>query len=215
MNAIKFDMLGQLEIKKRIQLLKLPPAKRRQFLGGMGREIKRQTARNIRAGRDVDGTPWEPRKRGNNRKLLRRINRQIAPVFTTPDAVEVSFRGVVAKQQHDGFTQIMNAGMLARESGKKSHYEEPATNKQAKALRDADFKIRIKGSKKWRKPAMKWITENMKQKQAGLVLQILLKKEPKKSWTTTIPARGFLGVTEQQINQFVNKIFDNTINSRV
>jgi Phage virion morphogenesis family len=216
MNAIKFDILGQLEIKKRLQLLQLPASKRRQFLGGFGREIKRQTARNLRAGKDVDGKAWEPRKRGKNRRLLRRLNRQIEPVFATPDSVQISFKGIVARQQHDGFTKAMNAAEMIRENGKGKTQDVPASAKQAKSLRAAGFKVRVQGAKKkWRSPSLSWIRQNMSQQQAGLVLKILRGDESKTSWITKIPARGFLGLTEAQINSFVNTIFDNTINSRV
>lgn len=215
MSAIRFDVFGQLDIKQRLQIMQLPANKRRQLMGGIGREIKRQSIRNLRARHDVHGNPWEPRKRGPKRKLLRHMNRQIAPNFVTPGAVEVRFKGVVAKQQHDGYTKTMTAASAARESGNRAHYEEPATKKQAKALRDEGFKYRVKGSKKWRRPSLRWISQNMKQKQAGLVLKILRDEASKKSWVTTIPARPFLGMTETQINQAVNKIYDNTINSRV
>lgn len=214
MNAIKFDIAGRLEAKKRLQLLQLPPAKRRQFLGGLGREIKRQTARNLRAGKDVDGNAWAPRKRGRNRRLLRRIGRQIEPVFTTPESVQVGFRGIVAKQQHDGFTKVMSATEMVRERGK-NQPDIPASGQQAKALRAAGFVIRVPGTKKWRAPSQSWIKQNMSRKKAGLVLSILRDEDKKKTWVTEIPARGFLGATETQINDFVNKIFDNTINSRV
>lgn len=214
MSVLKFDIFGQLDLTRRVQLFKLPPAKRRQLLGGMGRELKRQSVRNLRAGHDVEGKPWAPRRRGPGRRLLRRINRQIAPNFLTDDSVEISFKGVVALQQHEGITKVMTAKAIAQESGKRSHYDEPATLKQAKALRAEGFKIRVKGTKKWRTPPLKWVTENFKQKQAGLILQILRDQPRKKSWLTKVPARPFLGATEQQINGFVNKIFDNTINSR-
>lgn len=214
MNAIKFDIAGRLEAQKRMQLLQLTPAKRRQFLGGFGREIKRQAARNLRAGKDVDGKSWEPRKRGRNRRLLRRINRQVEPVFTTPESVEVGFRGIVAKQQHDGFRKVMTAAEMARETGKKAD-DIPASGSQAKALRAAGYVVRIAGTKKWRAPSLSWIRENLSQKKAGLVLNLLQDEKKKKAWVTEIPARGFLGATEAQITEFVNTIFDNTINSRV
>lgn len=215
MSGIRFDVMGQLDMQKRIRVMQLPPAKRRQLLGGIGREIKRQGARNLRGRHDIDGKPWEPRKRGNNRKLLRRLNRQIAPNVTTQNAVEVSFKGVVAKQQHDGFTKLMNATAVASETGNRAHYDEPATRRQAKELRDEGYRVRVAGTKKWRRPSLRWITDNLKQKQAGLVLKIMRDEPQKKSWVTTIPARHFLGMTAAQINSAVNNIYDNTINSRV
>lgn len=215
MSAIKFSVIGHLDAQKRMEVMKLPPRKRRQLLGGFGREIKRQSIRNLKAGRDVEGRPWAPRKRGENRKLLRNLRRQVAANFTTPDFVEIGFRGSVAYQQHEGITKVMTSTAMAKERGSRDHYDDPATKKQAKALRDEGYKIRVKGSKKWRKPSLKWITENLKQKQAGLILTILREETPKKAWVTTVPGRAFLGATDAQVGAFVNKVFDNTIHSRV
>lgn len=213
MSGIKIDVFGALAIEKRLALLKLPPAKRRQLLSGIGRELKRQSIRNLKAQRDVEGRAWAPRKRGNDRKLLRHLSRQVAANFTTPDFVEVGFKGAVAYQQHEGVTQVMNAGKMQREGGANSE-DSPTTRKQAKALRDEGYKVKVKGTKKWRKPSLKWITENIKQKQAGLILRVLREQAPKKTWITTVPARSFLGATQAQVNAFVEKIHDNTINSR-
>lgn len=215
MNGLKINVFGHLSVQKRFEMLKLPPRKRRQLLGGIGREIKRQSVRNLRGRHDVDGRPWEPRKRGEGRKLLRRLHRQVQANFVTPDFVDIGFRGAVAYQHHEGITQIMTGTKVAAEARKRDHLEEPVTKKQAKDLRAEGFKLRVKGTKKWRKPSLKWIVENMKQKQAGLILRLLRGEQPKKSWITNVPARPFLGATQQQVNQFVEKIYDNTINSRV
>ena len=216
MSAIKVDVFGQLSAKKRLQLLQLPPAKRRQLLGGMGREVKRACIRRIRAQQDVNGKPWEPRKRGPGRKLLRHMNRKMRHTVNA-DFFELHFQGAASKiaaEQQYGMTQTLTAQAVAKEQGHRPHYDDPATKQQAKALREAGYKIRVAGTKRWRKPSLKWITQNQKQKQAGLVLKILRDDTSKKSWTVTLPARPFVGVTEHEINTFVEKIFDNTVNAR-
>lgn len=212
MSDLRINFFGHLDAKKRVELLKLPPRKRRQLLGGFGREIKRQSIRNLKAQRDVEGRPWAPRKRGNDRKLLRRLARQVQANFVTPDFVDVGFKGGVAFQQHEGVTQVMTGALMAREAG--SGADEPATRKQAKELRNENYRVRVKGSKKWRKPSLQWITQNLKQKQAGLILRVLREQAPKKAWITTVPGRAFLGATDAQVGAFVNKVFDNTIHSR-
>lgn len=212
--SVKFSVFGNLDVERRMAVMQLPPRKRRQLLGGIGREIKRQSVRNLRAAKGVDGTPWESRKRGPGRKLLKRLNRQVKANFTTPDFVEVGFHGGVAYQQHEGFTKVMNAAAVQQETDGKDE-KEKATRRQAKALRDEGFKIRVKGTKKWRKPSLSWIETNLHKKQAGLILRTLRKEVPKKSWKTTIPSRTFLGASQPQIDRFVQTIYDNTINSRV
>jgi hypothetical protein len=212
MSAIRINFAGHIDAQKRLELLKLPARKRRQILGGIGREIKRQSIRNLKAQRDVQGRPWAPRKRGNDRKLLRHLARQVQANFVTPDFVDVGFKGAVAYQQHEGVTQVMTGALMARNAG--SGADEPATRKQAKELRNENYRVRVKGSKKWRKPSLQWITQNLKQKQAGLILRILRDEQPKKAWITTVPGRAFLGATDAQVGTFVNKVIENTIHSR-
>jgi hypothetical protein len=212
MSAIRINFAGHIDAQKRLELLKLPARKRRQILGGIGREIKRQSIRNLKAQRDVQGRPWAPRKRGNDRKLLRHLARQVQANFVTPDFVDVGFKGAVAYQQHEGVTQVMTGALMARQAG--SDADAPATRKQAKELRNENYRVRIKGSKKWRKPSLMWITQNLKQKQAGLILRILRDEQPKKAWITTVPGRAFLGATDAQVGAFVNKVIENTIHSR-
>jgi hypothetical protein len=212
--VISVNFSGHLSAIKRLQLLQLPPAKRRKILGGIGREIKRQSIRNLRAQRDVEGKPWAQRKRGGGRKLLRRLSRQVAANIVTGDSVQIGFKGRVAYQQHEGITQLMSAAKMQRE-GKGNSNDDPATKKQAKALRAEGYKIKVKGSKKWRAPSLKWITQNLAQKQAGLILRILRDETPKKAWVINVPARQFLGATHAQVGAFIDKVYDNTINSRV
>ncbi len=219
MSSVQINVFGALSAQKRMEVLALPPRKRRQLLGGIGREIKRQSIRNLRAGRDVDGKPWEARKRGNDRRLLRRLNRQVSANILTNDYVDVGFKGGVAFQQHEGATKTMTSAEMHKEqmrSKKRQEKQESlATSKQAKSLRSAGYKIRVKGTKKWRRPSLKWIKENLKQKQAGLILRRLRDETPKQSWLTKVPGRSFLGATQADVNRFVEKIYDNTIHSRV
>lgn len=215
MYGIKLDVFGSLDLDKRVAMLALPPKKRRQVLGGIGRELKRAAARNLKGQHDVDGKPWAPRKRGSKRRLLRRINRQLMANLVTPNFVEVGFRGAVALKQHEGDEQVMTPAKMARELKDDGQDDEPASRKQAKELRSLDYKVRVKGSKKWRKPSLSWITDNIKQKQAGLLIRMLRDEPTKKRWITRIPGRGFLGATEDDISKFVNRVYDNTINSRV
>lgn len=219
MSWVKIDVINTLSHERIEKLLALPPAKRRQILGGIGRELRRQSIRNIRGQHDPEGKAWAPRKRGNDRKLLRRLNRQVRPVFARPDFVEVGFVGAVAYQQHEGFKKMMSAVEMLRErkDGEKSETE-PCTKRQAIALRDENYSIRIKGKNKWRKPSVSWIRANLHKKQAGLILRTLRdegQQDRNDKWMTIIPSRTFLGATELQISKFVSKIFDNTIHSRV
>ena len=70
MTGIKIDFLGHLDAQKRLALLTLSPRKRRQLLGGFGREIKRQSIRNLNAQLAVRKAEWL--ELGNN--TLEQVN---------------------------------------------------------------------------------------------------------------------------------------------
>lgn len=213
---IKFDVFGQLSVEKRLQLMTMPAPKRRRIISGIGREIKRSAIRNIRNQRNVDGTPWKERADGSGRKMMLGMRRRI--YYTVSHAsTEISFKGkakYIAREQQDGSRTIMTAGM-ASSRAKDTHYEKPATRKQAKALREVGYKIRRKGTKGWKKPSLKWIENNMKVGQAGLILRTLRNEPSKTQWEIVLPPRSFLGLSEVEVKDMVNRIFDSTINQRV
>lgn len=213
---IQFDVFGELNVQKRLQLMTLPGPKRRRMLAQIGRQIQRDARRRLRQQRNVDGSPWAPRKDGSGRKMLRKMGKH-AYYKVTADFTEVSFKGrigAIAKEQQEGIRQTVTAGQARTRAGQ-PRYDDPATRRQAKALRDAGYKIRRKGTKGWRKPSLKWTQENLKQGQAGLIIKILRDEASKASWTIELPSRSFLGVTQRDIRQMVNTIFDNTINAKV
>lgn len=216
MSMIQFDVFGQLSVKKRLQLMTLPGPKRRRILSQMGRQLQRAARKRIQQQRNVDGSPWQARKDGSGRKMMRRLGRKMY-YKATPDFTEISFQGhagSIARYQQEGFRQSVAASPALAKKGQPS-YDENASKRQAKALRDAGYKIRRKGTRGWRKPSLKWVQENLKRGQAGLIIKILRDQASKASWQINLPSRSFLGATPHEINQFVNTIFDNTINAKV
>lgn len=213
---IQFDVFGKLSVKKRLQLMTLPGPKRRRMLSQMGRQIQRTARKRMRQQQNINGTPWEPRKDGSGKKMMRRIGRQMYHK-ANPDFAEISFRGPagrIAREQQEGSREVVTASQARSRAGQ-PRYDDNATRKQAKALRAAGYKVRRKGTKGWKKPSLKWIEENLKQGQAGLVLKILRDEASQASWDIVLPPRSFLGLTENDIWQMVNTIFDNTINAKV
>ncbi|EMD4878826.1 hypothetical protein VQ381_004868 [Salmonella enterica] len=91
--------------------------------------------------------------------------------------------------------------------GQKSH---PATKSQAKKLNALGFKAPVmvtKGRKgkythrrEYRAVAQKWITEHLNMAQAGLIIRKLENKAPVNSLTIHLPARPFMGITDDQLS---------------
>lgn len=213
---LDFDVFGQLSVKKRLQLMTLPGPKRRRMLSLMGRKLQRDARRRIRRQQNIDGTSWEARADGSNRKMMRKMGKQMY-YKATPDFAEVSFKGAVgriAREQQEGIRETVTASMARSRAGQ-PNYDDDATKKQAKALRDAGYKIRRKGTKGWRKPSLKWTQQNLKQGQAGLIIKLLRDEASKASWQIELPSRSFLGATNNDIREMVNTIFDNTIHAKV
>lgn len=213
---ITLDVAGQLSLKQRLALLQLPPAKRKRMNGQMARKVRVAGRKNLRQQRNIDGTPWAARKGKSNRKMLRGLSKRMVTKGSAKAGV-VSFNnhgiGRTARQQQDGLTEIMTASKMQRIHGA-PNYSDPATRQQAKRLREAGFKARKKSGKGYKNVTIKYITEKLTMGQAGLILRQLTDKATKKSWAIRLPARSFLGVTEQQINAMVQTVFNQTINAK-
>lgn len=212
MSAIKFDVFGQLDVKKRLQLLTLPPAKRKRVMTQIGKRLHSETRRRLRTNSDVQGKPFAPRKVKEKGRMFRKLGR-FAYYKSTDAYTEISFKGlagVVAKEHQEGQRIVYTAAQAAKEYGTPD-YEAPATRKQAKSLRDAGYKI--KRGKKWMVPSLMWITKNIKLGQAGLILRALRDEVSKKRWIIELPERAFVGASPNDIYQLVNIIFNETINA--
>lgn len=214
---IGLDISGNLSVKRRFDLIKLPAQKRKQLLRKIALEVRKNSRKRVRNQTDLMGRKWEGRKSGKRQKMLRTLGKHL---FVNADSkgATIGYKnqllGRIANEHHSGINETVTAATMSAKHGKPD-YNAPATRKQAKALREAGYKVRRKNGKGWKAPTLKWITTNLKVGQAGIVLRTLRDEEPKKSWVIPLPARTFLGVTEHEINDMVNTIFDNTINSRV
>ena len=74
----------------------------------------------------------------------------------------------------------------------------------------SSFETDCKG-KGWKKATLKWITTNLSQQQAGLILRTLRDEESKTRWTIQLPERSFLGQNQVEYkalrNQMLNEAF--------
>lgn len=209
--TLRISVSGHLSLKQQIQVLAMTSSERKRLNREMVREVKKNSRKRLRKQRNLDGSPWASRKGGGRKKMLRRLSKHMFE-YSTPNEGVVKFRGnvgKVAKEQQEGLPTRMTAQKVAKQYGKPD-YDAPATRRQAKQLKQAGFKRPRVGGQGYSRATIRWITENMNQGQAGVVLRKLEDTESKQSWDIELPARSFLGTTENERREQVQTIFERT-----
>jgi Phage virion morphogenesis family len=216
---INVSVEGLLPLKRQMQLLMMPPATRRRLLYRVGQRVIRDSRKRIRTQTDLQGVAFKPghnpetdthRHKRGRRKLLAGLSKMIKVMRNDSVSATISFPGIAAqiaaKQQH-GFEETVTAAqaiaILRKEGGKRN---DPATKRQAKALRDLGFVPKGK-----RRTSNKDIMANMTVGQAGAIIRTMRAKQgkpQKQSWITRLPARSFLGATAREVTDYINLIFE-------
>jgi len=211
--AMKMNIEGLLPWKRQMQLLAMPTKMRRRLIYRVAKLVIRDSKKRVQQQVDLKGRPFEKRARKRKGKMLARLAKLLKVVNNNSVMAEVSFNSAVAgkiasKQQH-GATETVNSRSISKKSLAASQ-DSPATRKQARALREAGFEIKKKSGKGKKKPSLKFITETFTIGQAGAILRSLrieAGETIKKSWTTVLPARSFLGATAKEVSQHIEMIF--------
>ena len=215
---------GVLPLKRQLQLLALPAAKKRRILAQVGRQLQKKTRANIRAQRDIYGHAFakrtaKDRPAKQRRKLLRKMGRKLTQKVTDRQ-VEVGFKGIagsIATQHHFGEKRTVTAAGFKREMKKRErgrqYYDAPATKEQAYTLvKELGYKRSTRGGKKMR-VSQKWIRSNMTIAHADMVVKQMreakgLPKRSASSWLIKTPARAFFGATAQVASDMATEIFE-------
>ena len=166
----------------------------------MGREVRKYSRKNIRRQQSVDGVPFPPRRdKRDKRKLLQSIGKRLEVIGGPDSGVLVSWKealwGTAAyRNQHGVGKDWTPAG------------------KQAKLLVRNGY--RAGGKKAFHRVTVRWIETHMTLGGAGLALRILLtgKARGKQRWNDAPPAREFLGVTQAQTDEIINKVAQDCLN---
>ncbi|RMN21527.1 hypothetical protein ALQ63_03988 [Serratia plymuthica] len=196
-------------LKQALKENEMPRAKRQRLLWRIAkRGIIPASKRNARNQMAPDGSAWAPRKRGR-RKMLRQLPK-LLKVREIPEieAVRIYLQGgnyrsgtrrmpagTIGAIHQDGAQMTVRATSY---QGQPSQEGKPATRRQAKRLRDLGYKVWWNG--KYVKPAVSYITAELSMKKAGLLIKKLGKKTSKKAWSIDLPARAFLGVSDDEFN---------------
>lgn len=215
---LRVDEKSRLRLSEQLSLLTLPPAKRRRLMNGIAKDVRLDARRNIRSQRTILGRAMEPRKdKRKRRKLLQGLGKGLTTVHKGDLHAEVTWKNPVPARiahQHQFGTPEKWTASKARKVRGQPNYAAPATSAQAKALIAEGFKRRVarkhgkgKGAA-LKRVSQKWIRENLKLGQAGLILRLMRTGKPKgkQSWTVKVPARPILGATVDKADEYMTRL---------
>lgn len=211
MSTVDLKIQGLLPLKRQFQLLAMPKNMRRRLLFRTAKKVIRDSKKRVRKQVDLNGQPFQKRQRKSRRKMLSGLVKFLKVINNNSTFAEIGFSSattaqIAAEHQHGATTTVRVTDF----SDSNTSRDAPATRRQAKALREAGFKVNSANGKRKKSPSLKWVTENMKVGQAGAALRYLRDKgeaESKQSWTTVLPARSFLGATATEILKYIDQIF--------
>jgi hypothetical protein len=213
--TIKIDVVGLLPWQRQMQLLQLSPDRRRRLVARVAKKVVQDSKKRVRDQVDLQGNRYQERHRQrthNRRKMLSRLVKELKVIKADSNSATAGFNspvsGRIAADQQQGKRTTVSASSFGGRSAE-SH-NQPATRKQAKALIEAGFKLRINGKGR-KSPSIKYIVDHYTQGQAGSALKRLrvwAGVATKTSWTTLLPARSFLGATAAEIQQYIEQIYD-------
>lgn len=195
-------LLTAKDVKK---LYQLTATEKKRLNRSLGRIAVKGTGKRIQTQTDVRGGKLAKRKTGN-KKMLKGLKKGLV-VYAKEGRATVTWKnnlmGSIAYKHHHGLAEKWTAAKMKRLFGEPD-YSEPATREQARSLLAAGFKAKIDGRTK--RPSQKWIMENLKIGQAGLLLRVLRDKAEKQSWLITLPKRQVLGASNEDISDMVQTI---------
>jgi phage virion morphogenesis protein len=90
--TLSFDIRGLIEAEQRLQLLALPAGKRRRLLNNASKRLRTRNTRRIGTQRNLDGSPFAPRKQKSRRKMLRRLSTRLQVTKLSSDAATLGWR---------------------------------------------------------------------------------------------------------------------------
>lgn len=212
--TLSFDIRGLIKAEQQLQLLALPVAKRRRLLNTASKRLRTRNNRRLADQRNLDGSPFEKRQGSGKRKMLRGLGKRLQVTQLTANQAVLGWRqrrnARIASEHQTGLSTTMTAARM-RNQGKTPDYAGSATRRQARALLRAGYQIRH--GKRWRRPTLGWIVENLKTGQAGLILALLEGQTKQQSWTIDLPARDALGADPRDVREILSTVLQQTLQS--
>lgn len=196
-SGVRTSWGGESLLAAQLRLLSLTPQRRKRAMSQMGREVVKQTRKNVRNQRDVNGRAFADRhkKRSKRGKMLSGLVKGKAlRQKASSDRVTIGFRndrlGRLANAHQMGQKQTVRAQKMSAQA--KGEWESsPATREQAKVMNRLGFRVAARGGKQ-KKVSQSWIMENLTKLQAlGIIYKLNGEREGKQSWEVDLPVREF------------------------
>jgi hypothetical protein len=220
-STFELDISGMLEAQDLLALMELPAPKRKRLLNNVSKRVRSLSRQRIRNQENLDGTPFEARKDNSKgkKKMEAGLGKLLEVTRLSPTEAELGWRNQltrwVASQQHNGVSERRTAAQMRQWN--RVPPGTAATEKQAKRLRQLNFKVRQPGKKSASRPAVAWIQQHLNYARAGLLIRILDSERTAttgaQSWDITLPKRQFLGASNSETSQLVNLVLQQIINS--
>lgn len=211
-SGIRAVWQGKQALQAELQLLSLTPQRRKRAMAQMGREVKKQTRRNVRNQASTRGRSFDSRKKKRTRrgKMLSGFTRgRNFKHRATGHNVEIGFRnnlmGKMAREHQEGSRTTYKAKPMTA-SQKKDWREKPATRAQAAAMNRLGFRVERKGGLK-KRVSQAWIIKNLTRLQAlGILYKLDNDRQGKQSWTIALPAREFFANDAAWVRQMATAV---------
>ncbi|MDF2641871.1 MAG: prophage virion morphosis protein [Pseudomonas sp.] len=214
-DAFNLDIRGMLEAQDLLDLLALPPQKRRRLMNNVSKRVRSLSRQRVRNQQNLDGSPFAPRKDGSGKgkkKMEAGLAKLLDVVRLTDTEAQLGWRNrltqYVASQQHHGGVERVTAQQMRKLTAVPPGTA--ATQKQAKRLRQLGYKVRLPGKKTATRPSVAWIQQHIEYPKAGLLIRVLDSERKAstgaQSWEIKLPARQFLGASQSETKALVNLV---------
>lgn len=201
----------------KLEKVKNPKIRKSIFIKA-GRQIVKSAKARITAQTDLSGAKFAPAADGSGRKVLvgkpggRGLRKMLQVIESDANSATVGWKNGLLS--YIGHKQQFGATEPTKVRKRKNQVDPnaPATRQMAKSLIAAGYKTRRRG-KAHVTPSIKWITENLKMGQAGVILRAI--RHTESTGITKIPARSFLGVTPDDlklIGEILNQEIEAALN---
>ncbi len=209
---------GETALNAELKLFMLPKERRKRALGQMGREIKKQSRKNVKQQRSVNGEGFKDRRKARTREgqmlsgFVKGSNiRQRTRGLSVTVGFKNSVMGRMAKAHQEGQTQTIKAKKMS-EQQKSDWRSEPATQAQANAILRLGWATSRRRDGKRKKISRQYIMENLTKLQAlGMLYELNNKRKGKQSWQVNLPAREFFPNDARWVKQMAFDVVKNEL----
>jgi len=230
------DREGLARLRRQLEVLALSPEAKKRLVREMAMEVRRQSRRNIKQQRCVDGTPMAPRKiykRNRHGRLERRkdgradmkmlvgLGRLMSIEASRVGRGQVSWKStytakIADKHQHGKEEQYSTRRNRVSSNGADFYNPKARVERWlAKELLRLGYRKEVKlksGRVRLQRVSQSWIVQNMTRGEAMVIWQQLSGYEAPDSWAVGVPERPFLGVNARQSGEMLEELAQIALN---